>query len=202
MKKAGQLAALLFAAVAFWALNPHIVRARQIGTNPTGASADQWCVGGRIRGNTSLATTEVCVDSSGNVIPTTTGVATLGTASLAWLQGWITTLTATTVTTANLTATYTAATSTGTVINSAASPTADILEVQINGSTVAVVSPLGGFKPYALPLATIQATTPNTIDLGGLYICKDCAAVYSICVATGTTKQGFRLSGSGTAECK
>ena len=50
--------------------------ARITGTNPTGASADIWCVG--------PSGAEVCVDSSGNVIPTTTNDTDLGPTSLVW----------------------------------------------------------------------------------------------------------------------
>lgn len=48
--------------------------ARITGTNPTGASADAFCVG--------KSGAEVCVDYLGNVVPTTANVQTLGTASL------------------------------------------------------------------------------------------------------------------------
>lgn len=69
--------ALLFAVTA---------RARIIGTNPTGTSADLWCNGGRIRANTSIAYTEVCQDYLGDLIPTSTsGTQYLGTSALPWL---------------------------------------------------------------------------------------------------------------------
>lgn len=58
------------------------VQAREIGANPTGSSADLFCAGGRIAGNTVLTANEVCLDSSGNWIPTTSNNQTLGTASL------------------------------------------------------------------------------------------------------------------------
>lgn len=58
--------------------------AREIGVNPTGASADQVCFGGRIAGNSVKAATEACLDSSGNWLPTTTAGANLGTAALPW----------------------------------------------------------------------------------------------------------------------
>jgi hypothetical protein len=89
MKRARSLAYLILAAVAFWAINPHVGHSRMIGTNPTGNSADQWCVGGRIVGNVAKLTTEVCVDSSGNLIPTTTNTGALGTASLQWASAQI-----------------------------------------------------------------------------------------------------------------
>lgn len=56
--------------------------ARLTGTNPTGASADAWCVGKTAK--------EVCVDASGNVIPTTTNVGALGTSSLKWTNAFLT----------------------------------------------------------------------------------------------------------------
>ncbi len=52
----------------------HSVYARLTGTNPTGASADVACWGPKGK--------EICVDSSGNIIPTTTATQNLGSASL------------------------------------------------------------------------------------------------------------------------
>lgn len=45
-------------------------------TSPGSSDADVWCVG--------IDGAEVCVDSSGNLIPTTASDTTLGTASLPW----------------------------------------------------------------------------------------------------------------------
>lgn len=50
------------------------VHARLTGTNPTGASADVACWGPK--------SSEICVDSSGNIIPTTTATQSLGSSSL------------------------------------------------------------------------------------------------------------------------
>lgn len=224
MKKAGQLAALVLAAVAFWAINPHRGDARLIGTNPTGASADVWCVGGRAYANTAVLTTEVCVDASGNVIPTTTGTGSLGTSSLKWLNLFLSgnasiagtaAVTGTSSFTGNVgistaAATYSEltvvaalASSTGTVVQAAPSNTADVFEARLDGPiTVFSVTPNGYMKARARTLAAIQGATPVAADLGGQVICTDCAAIYSICVATGATVQGFRLGSSGTAECK
>lgn len=58
--------------------------ARLTGTNPTGASADIFCVG--------PVGAEACIDSNGNVIPTTTLDTTLGTSSLVWNQAYINTM--------------------------------------------------------------------------------------------------------------
>lgn len=53
-----------------------VVDARITGVNPTGTSADEFCVGKK--------SFEVCVDYLGNWIPTMTNTQTLGTASLVW----------------------------------------------------------------------------------------------------------------------
>lgn len=45
-------------------------------TSPSSSDADVWCVG--------IDGAEVCVDSSGNFIPTTASDATLGTSALPW----------------------------------------------------------------------------------------------------------------------
>lgn len=58
------------------------LHARMIGVNPTGTSADQFCAGGRINSNLTTAAAELCVDSSGNWIPTTAGSQQLGTNAL------------------------------------------------------------------------------------------------------------------------
>lgn len=55
----------------------HTVSARLVGTNP---GTDVFCVGG----TPSTATNEICVDATGNIVPTTTGVSSLGTSSLAF----------------------------------------------------------------------------------------------------------------------
>ncbi len=49
-------------------------------TNPP--TADLWCNGGQIRGNTTIAGTELCQDSGGNFIPTTPGTQNLGSSLL------------------------------------------------------------------------------------------------------------------------
>lgn len=60
--------------------------ARMIGTNPVGAQADAFCVGGRLAGNVATSLSEVCVDSGGNFVPTTTSTNSLGTSGLKWLN--------------------------------------------------------------------------------------------------------------------
>lgn len=84
MRKSALLALTLVSALAGLFLLSRTPQARQIGTNPTGASADQFCVGGRIYSNTTAAATEACLDSSGNWIPTTGGSQNLGSALLPW----------------------------------------------------------------------------------------------------------------------
>ena len=85
--------ALLIVGLAILVALAGIGSARMIGTNPTGVNADPFCVGGRITANTVVSASEVCVDATGNVIPTTTGVSSLGTSALYWLNGFITSLT-------------------------------------------------------------------------------------------------------------
>ena len=74
IKKFGILIGALAFAVAFAGLVPRFSQARIVGQ--TSSMADTWCVG--------PSGAEVCVDSTGDFLPTTTGVASLGTASLKW----------------------------------------------------------------------------------------------------------------------
>lgn len=82
----------LILAVVFTAVfMAHYVQARVVGTNPNGSSSDVFCVGGTPTGSTN----EVCIDSTGNLINTTTATGSLGTSSLAWKDTRTGTLTAT-----------------------------------------------------------------------------------------------------------
>jgi len=87
-KFSSRLAALLVGAVILLATQGHFssVLARLTGTNPTGANADQFCVG--------KTSNEFCIDYLGDAIPTTTNDATLGTSSLYWNAAYITTMNA------------------------------------------------------------------------------------------------------------
>jgi hypothetical protein len=76
----------LVAVLAIFSLIAKPVMARITGTNPTGSSADAWCVGST--GN------EVCVDYQGNLIPTTTDDTSLGTSAKEWNAAFIKTVTA------------------------------------------------------------------------------------------------------------
>lgn len=71
MKKIITLSAFLVAIVALGLVTEKITFAR---LTVDASSRDAWCVG--------IAGAEVCVDSSGNFIPTTTNVSSLGTSSL------------------------------------------------------------------------------------------------------------------------
>lgn len=71
MKKSLKLAGLLLAAVLVLGISQGRVFARITGTEP---GTDIWCVG--------PSGAEVCVDVSGNLLPTTDNDATLGTSSL------------------------------------------------------------------------------------------------------------------------
>lgn len=81
---------------------------------------------------------------------------------------------------------------------------AKYLELQGGDGTAGIkVSHRGLMIPYLRTLAQIQAFTPITGELGGQFTCSDCAVAYSVCTATGTTVQGFKLGVSGAlAECK
>lgn len=57
------------------------LQARVTGTQPSRSTPDTWCVG--------RSGAEVCVDYSGNLIPTTDNDTTLGTSSLRWATGYI-----------------------------------------------------------------------------------------------------------------
>lgn len=78
MKKGLQLTGLLGALVLALHLGVGPVAARL--TSPSASDADIWCAGPE--------GAEVCVDSSGNLIPTTDNDTTLGTSSLAWATGY------------------------------------------------------------------------------------------------------------------
>lgn len=71
MKKIVNLSAVLVAILALGVITEKITFAR---LTVDAASRDVWCVG--------VSGAEVCVDSSGNFIPTTTNVSDLGTSSL------------------------------------------------------------------------------------------------------------------------
>lgn len=81
MDKTLRLVALGVVALAIAIMSLKISDARITGVNPTGASADAFCVG--------KSGSEACVDSSGNLIPTTTAVSSLGSASLQWLSAQV-----------------------------------------------------------------------------------------------------------------
>lgn len=76
MNKTFRLLAIGFVLAGLYSISHYGAEARLTGTNPTGSSADAWCVG--------KTSSEACVDSSGNVIPTTNNSATLGTSALQW----------------------------------------------------------------------------------------------------------------------
>lgn len=75
--------AWLALAVAFMVVlaTVHKGHARITGANPVGNQSDTWCVG--------KSADEVCVDASGNFVPTTTSTATLGTSGLQWQSLWV-----------------------------------------------------------------------------------------------------------------
>lgn len=75
-EKSWRLLGIVLVAVCVLFLSKKSVFARLTGTNPTGSSSDAFCVGAKSK--------EACVDSSGNVIPTTTATQTLGTSSLVY----------------------------------------------------------------------------------------------------------------------
>lgn len=73
MKKLLNLAGLILVATLILGVSTGRIYARLTGTNP---GTDVWCVG--------VSGAEVCVDTSGNFIPTTDNDTTLGTSSLRW----------------------------------------------------------------------------------------------------------------------
>lgn len=77
-----------------------------------------------------------------------------------------------------------ATTSTGVVINTPASPSADIVEFQINGATVAVIGKSGHVKLRMYMKAAIDTLVPDF--LGANIQCIDCTLPYITCTATGT----------------
>ena len=77
--------AIIIATMGTVAIFSGVVHARLTGTNPTGSSADAFCVGRK--------TYEVCIDYLGNVVPTTANTQTLGTAALPWYNATVSSLT-------------------------------------------------------------------------------------------------------------
>lgn len=78
MKKYLHLAGLILCGVLVLAVTSGRVFARLAGTDP---GTDVWCVG--------ISGAEVCVDSSGNFLPSTDNDTTLGTSSLRWATAYI-----------------------------------------------------------------------------------------------------------------
>lgn len=161
---------LLAVAIGIAGLFQQAGEARITGTNPNGSSADAFCVGKK--------SSEACVDYQGNVIPTTTGTQTLGTASLAWLQSWITTLTATTVTatTGNITTVNST-----TIVNTGTASSNRLFVGTVSGSPFQSVDNLlqvGSAANYAavtltgtwlerhgtVPVATSCGTNPSVVS--------------------------------------
>lgn len=83
MTKTLRLFGALVCAALILGISSGKVFARLTGSAP--ASADVWCVG--------PSGAEVCVDASGNLLPTTDNDVTLGTSALRWATGYIVDLT-------------------------------------------------------------------------------------------------------------
>lgn len=202
----------VFCLLGVLALAGTVAHARLIGTNPTGASADIWCSGGRLRGSTVVANTEDCIDSSGNFVPTTTANQTLGTSSLSWSNVYTTQLTGSitnTITLAPLNV-YT----TGQITNGLTGQSADLQEWKVNGSTVAKIGAAGALGLPQLKKAQIDALVPSFI--GELVQVVDYGAFgasansnFILCEATGTavaqygvvnSTRGVNMNGCGTGK--
>lgn len=78
MKKTLKLAGALLCAILVLGIGSGRVFARLAGTNP---GTDIWCMG--------PSGAEVCVDTSGNLLPTTDDDTTLGTSALRWATAFI-----------------------------------------------------------------------------------------------------------------
>lgn len=78
MKKYLSLAGLILCAALILGISSGRVYARLTGTEP---GTDQWCMG--------VSGAEVCVDASGNLIPTTDNDTTLGTSALRFATAYI-----------------------------------------------------------------------------------------------------------------
>ena len=78
MKKYLNLAGLILCAALILGVSSGRVYARLTGTEP---GTDQWCMG--------VSGAEICVDASGNLIPTTDNDTTLGTSSLRFATAYI-----------------------------------------------------------------------------------------------------------------
>lgn len=202
------------------ALPFNIAEARIIGTNPTGSSSDLWCNGGRISGNTTLSSSEICQDSSGNWIPTTTATQDLGTPTLKWrnlvisgtttsgsqtiagneaISGSLGVGSLTAPTTSQVALTALTASTTGQIIVTQPSATADALDFISNATLTAAFAQDGQFLPLNRTKAQIDALIPRAT--GALIICTNCTIPFSVCTATGTLAAQWARAGSSTVGC-
>ena len=85
MQKIGKLLCLTAFIVGVGLLFVRQSNARIIGTELKSTNPDALCAGGRVRGNTTVNATEVCLDYQGNWLPTSSSnTGSLGTPALPW----------------------------------------------------------------------------------------------------------------------
>lgn len=143
MKKSLQLFGLLLIVSLAMLIKQGYVYARLTGTPPT--SADIFCVG-----PTSL---EVCVDASANLVPTTTGIGSLGTSSLKFNTINVGSVVPSDTTSSRLHAVSISTTGMITMVPGAAG---DLYQTTINGNRFALC-----FATAAVANSVVLSTAPN-----------------------------------------
>jgi len=159
MNKFMKLAGALVCAALILAVSSGRIYARLVGTS----SASETCWG--------AAGAEVCVDSVGSLIPTTTNVGGLGTTALRFkdmfLQG--------------------NATIAGTLTTTGATTQTGVLTLSAQ------------LVPLQQTVTQINTLVPTAV--GAAIICTICTIPYSLCTATGTAAAQWARAGSATVGC-
>ncbi len=165
MNKSLKLASLIFCAGLMLAIGSIKANARL--TAQPASAADIWCMG--------PSGAEVCIDSSGNLIPTTASDTTLGTSSLPWATVYADDMTIGD----DLAAT-------GDLYQVAASTQALSATASGNGTnTISVAGKCGGIVRVSAPNATVTVagfTAPASAPTG---------CIFSLVVVTGPGLGGF-----------
>ena len=198
MKKTLYLASTLFCALLLVGIGSGRVYARL-----TGSGTDAWCVG--------ASGAEVCVDSSGNLVPTTDNDGDLGTSALRFKNRYVAgtvSIPASSIDTDKLAAD---AVTTTKLINGAVDTaklaadsvtTAKLLDGAVNtnkiGTAAVTTAKLSTTFMDRKTKAQFDASTPV---VGQVALCTDCTIAYSLCVGTGTTLSGWKVSHSATVGC-
>ena len=219
MKRAWNLVGLLACALILAVASGKLSFARIT----TASNTDAWCVG--------ISGSEVCVDSSGNFIPTTDNDVTLGTSSLTWATVYTQDLTVSDDLTVTDDATVTSDLTVsgdgfidqlGVSTNVVSSMDLHI-EASAKSSSATVITAASSqtadlFRVRNSSLTGIyrigkeghvgyrQYTKANFDSLvadfvGAMAQCSDCTLTYSVCRATGASAAQWARDGSATVGC-